>query len=535
MKATKHANRRNHIILFLIIVMFPFVLSGCTSIENALEEKIKNSSGIEDDQDYIDYINWNSEEETPESHDGEIAVSFANNSNLDIDYYYDKESTSFVDINNCYLNPGDSIYSVIETFSSKSTLYTFEEFELYDIKNGERYKISNESSDPYIINIPSDYKGTSISVVPIGKYNNREIVFEDYYLLADGTKKELECQWLLNGEKVFDSVSINPLDENIISCDYSEYSDRFYVVSSYPNITENDENSVFFEDDYSSENNIKYSLQLHQYITLLISDNKTLGQPTKAIYIDGEKIDTTAKIEKLKVGQQVKIRVDKDYIVSSPSMEITNKTNFSTENEYTLKITDTTASELTLSVLKSTNSDKSFELPKIDNGVIGLYRENGDYIENGLDIGDNENVVVKITPNVGYYISSDDLDSGIYSKKMSYKKYLKKIDSIIEEHPIKKMINLNLDTNDNNGICKYTLDGDEVSGKIQVRENQELILKYSLTSNKYSIKRKFYDLYHKLVNKNNIDIEIEINDSLNNKTIKASDFVELEAKDEENN
>lgn len=518
-------------IKLLSIVVIMFIFSGCSAINNQLEKEIKNKSGILDDEEYEEYENWKEEEEIPVYIDGSIQVSFANNNNISIEYYYDQELQNRVDTNNCYVNQGDKIYSLINTNSSKE-LYSFKEFELFDVCDGERTKINNESSDPSIINIPNNYNGTMLSIIPVGLFNNREIAFSDYYYLPDGSKKELESQWLQDDEKKFDSITVNPLDEYTISCDYSKYADKFYISDSYPDITSHDlKGIVYFDSAYLSDSLINYSLQLHQYINLSINDDKAIGQPVKAISLDGEKIATTDRIERLKANQLINIVVDKDYIIDSQSLEILNKNNFDSENEYTLKVPDTTVNELSIFVLKSTNVSEGIQIPDIENGIVSLFREDGRPIVNDTEIGDNENVVVKITPNSGYYILSNDLIDGVYSKKMTFKKYQKNIDSIIEKHPIKKVLSVNLDTKDENGICRYTLDGVEVSGFTRMKEGQKLVLEYVLTSSDYKISRKWYgSVYHFVFNKNSINVEIDINDSLDGKTIKASDYVKLEAK-----
>lgn len=528
MKEKNLNKRRKYITIFVVLLLFS--LTGCTAIKNKLEDNIKKESGVLEDQDYIEYIDW---EEEPDfvKHEGSIFVSFANNNNLDIEYYYDQELSNLVDINNCYINPGDTIYSRVATNNSNKLLYSFNKFEIYDVKDGKRTVVNNVSVNPLEVSISKDYNGDSLSVVPMGSFNNREIFFSDYYLLADGTKKELDCQWFVNDDKKFDSVSLNPLDEYSISCDYSGYSDKFYISNSYPDIIPSTINDVVvFENAYSIENKIEYSLEMHQYISIGIDDDMAFGQPIKSISIDGEEIELTSKIEKLRVGQLIKIRVDSSYIVNSPNLEILNKNSFDNFNEYTIRIPDTTANELVLSILKSSNPDNNFTLPKINNGVVTLTKENGESIIDGSEVGDNENVIMKITPNNGYYLSSNDLDNGVYSKKMTFKKYLSSVNSIISKQPIKKMITVYLDVKDENGICKYTLDGVEVSGSTLLKENQKLMLEYSLTSSEYKISRKWYDAYHLVFDRNKVDIEIEINDSLDNQTIKACDYVKLEAK-----
>lgn len=70
-----------------------------------------------------------SEQKPQQVNEGKIQITFASNSFLDIDYFYDEAFTKPIDTRNCFLQKGESIYvSKIDVKNAKSNLYSFSEF-----------------------------------------------------------------------------------------------------------------------------------------------------------------------------------------------------------------------------------------------------------------------------------------------------------------------------------------------------------------------------------------------------------------------
>lgn len=116
---------KNIVILSLCAMV---LLTGCSNVKQELENRLLESSGITADSAYEQYGELAESKQLDESGvyidseslnvdvnfaetSGSIHVTFANNSYLGVQYFTDRELTERIDINSCYLNPGDSIYA----------------------------------------------------------------------------------------------------------------------------------------------------------------------------------------------------------------------------------------------------------------------------------------------------------------------------------------------------------------------------------------------------------------------------------------
>ena len=118
-------NLQSKIILFLALSM---LLSGCDSVRDHLAQEMLKQSGVSDDISYIQYqkmeeakaldkdgLYYSKElEEQMQAlsakPSGTVHISFARNDLLHIDYFLDDKLTDAIDVDNCWLNPGDEIY-----------------------------------------------------------------------------------------------------------------------------------------------------------------------------------------------------------------------------------------------------------------------------------------------------------------------------------------------------------------------------------------------------------------------------------------
>ena len=125
------------------------VLSSCSADKfNEKKEKVLNDYLLSDNEQYEEYLSMKNTHDDDidengyyidneinqsdlESRKGEIHVSFASNSLLNVTYYSDAEHISVIDEYNCYLNPGDTVYAQIETTSLvQSNTYEFRGFRM---------------------------------------------------------------------------------------------------------------------------------------------------------------------------------------------------------------------------------------------------------------------------------------------------------------------------------------------------------------------------------------------------------------------
>ena len=145
----------------------------------------------------------------------------------------------------------------------------------------------------------------------------------------------------------------------------------------------------------------------------------------------------------------------------------------------------------------------------------------------------SRNVTITITPEDGYYITGSKVNQSTYSDTMKYSAWEKDVEKILEKHPAKKILNVTLDTSDDHGTCVYKLDGDTVSGPVEMYEGQKLVLEYTLTDSNYIIIRKglggfLGDRTHQETESCSIDVSEE----LDGKTVKRSDYITVEPKED---
>ena len=176
----------------------------------------------------------------------------------------------------------------------------------------------------------------------------------------------------------------------------------------------------------------------------------------------------------------------------------------------------------------------SYEPKTIHNATMQAVLEN-EVLNAGDVLEDSRDIIVTITPESGYVVTGSNTENGIYNDTMTYSKWEKKWEKIIEDHPIKKVWHVTLDTSDEYGECIYELDGKEVSGTIEVYEGQNLTLKYTLDEDSgYQIRRKEWigSFADNLIHGSSEKEVIPISEELDGKTIRRSDYITIVPKGE---
>lgn len=154
-------------------------------------------------------------------------------------------------------------------------------------------------------------------------------------------------------------------------------------------------------------------------------------------------------------------------------------------------------------------------------------------IQSGDILDKDRRVLVTIKPNTGYYLTGSKVDFNQYQNEMSFEKYEKNISSILSKHPVKKLITVTLDSTDDFGTVEYTLDGAPVSGKIQLREEQKLVMKYKVTAQGYQITQKGKNVFGKelknpIASKTEKRVPLEVSAALEGGTIRRPDYIQIE-------
>lgn len=544
----------------LFVTFLAVVFAGCENDSAYYENLILEKSGIINDDDYIKYDELdksgqlNSEgfyeiddeggvipvmAEVPT---GIVHVTFAKNNFMEISYYYDFELTKNVDIENCYINPGDSIYyRDPEIFSQYANKYEFSEFRIYKFdKNGSRF-IENSCSgngENLVLTIPESYNGTNLAVEPIGIYHENTITLTSYYIDENGNKKDLTGEWTVNGVPCFGTATIKPTDSCSVIFEYSNNDYYVDIDETTPEInynTENGEKGVLQFKEISAMDEISdYAVCLRHFI---ITDINGKTEGIKEIKVNGKTIDNRGNLLRLKHTDTVSIDAADGYSLSCTQFDLEAPEILAGYTRYTFNV----QSENTLNIVvkkknKKGQVDKAFkfELPKIPNAeiVVALADSTIPYtLSTGNNIESSENVKVTIMPNDGYYITGSEVTNNVYQKTMTYSKYLKDIDKIINKHSIEKYINVTLKSSDDIGTYKFTLDGKEISGTIQLRKNQELELEYTITNTSYAFKNDLLHWFNS--SKSSISDKLKITDKYDGKTITRENFKNLEIEKKE--
>lgn len=554
-------------------------LAGCADLSESIEDYAMKLAGITQNEDYQRYQKMQNNGELDENGHyqgdetieleevelpkGDVKISFAKNSCLDVEYFSDAACTQPINGNVWYLNAGDSVYAKTPATTVAFTdFYEFDRFLLYTYdRDGSRSEFSQENTaDGLVMRIPEEWDGSAFSVVPIGKYLNRTIQLDDY-METDGTRSELHGKWTVNGKKTTDSeISISP----VASCtiDYEYDSERYHVAAIYPEKAFQTDGFIRFE----SVNGIdKISVKLVPYekidLRVVLNDN------VKSIPLDMVTADVNENL-----------RYDKDAekdgggrVAFDSRTEIGSSIEFSTSSklsaDYALKFavkkTDDGGKEYTSTQYMSGSAQRihvdlygseqdlgraykkitvtvshveasAYTPITVENGTVILaLKEDGRELTGGAVLEKKSEVTVTIKPKDGYYITDSNEASGAYSETMEFEKWEMNRQKILAAHPIQKAIWVTLNGEDEHGICVYKLDGETVSGKVRLEDGQKLELTYSLTDEEYEIEFDFWDFQRFSNSGRKKTASISISAELDGKTLGPADFgIELKKKED---
>lgn len=254
------------------------MLSGCSAAGASL---LRNSDIITE-EDYQSYMElWNSkqldgeghyiakelEDETPFSPPaGSIHVTFAENAYISVEYYSDAALKKPIDLSQCYMMPGETIYASEPVCRHPSSnRYRFDRFCIYsyDVEGnrGEEIPCKVNESSPLAIQIPENYEGTDLAVVPAGKYENRQLELSDHYIDNVGQPQELDGTWIVNDAAVSsDILTVTPTEA--LAVDYQYDPAKYSFVASNPSSFYHEKGLVRFEVVNATEEIDTYSVEL---------------------------------------------------------------------------------------------------------------------------------------------------------------------------------------------------------------------------------------------------------------------------------
>lgn len=541
-------------------------LSGCSASEDFLQQQIIEQSGIYDESPYQTYQQMKedgtldddglysppiSEQDAPSAEkSGTIHVTFAKNSFLNITYYSDPELKNPIDENNCYLNPGDCVYaSEPQVDNSNSSQYVFVRFRIWSCDSPAKRESKDDElggrDANLVMAIPVGYSGAELAVEPIGKYQDRELTLKDDYIDSSGKAIELSGTWIIDGrETTSNTLKVNPVTPFTVFYDYSQYINDFYFEGSTPECFSESSGTVEFKETQALDDNSNYAVRLHRYISVKVTNAasnvfdsaiSTVTQSNaiiKSIAVNGITQPFSADAERvfsqLKCGNQITIRVGRDYKVTVSGLDCGKPVDIDGGWEYTVTIPNTNETELSITVGKITATLGGYVQKTMQNAAITVYDPDGNALQEGAEVNDNDKVTVTITPANGYYVTGKKVSDDIYQDTMKYSKYIASIDQIIADHPVQKFCQVTLNADCQHGKCVFKLDGNEVSGSQALRLGQTLDVEYTLTDSGYEIERDgFISSVWGFFNKNNVTVSIEITEDMDGKEIRGEEYVNI--------
>lgn len=254
------------------------VLSGCS----AAGASLLRNSGIITEEDYQSYIELHdsgkldndgrykapelADEPVPSFPDGSIHVTFAENACISVMYYSDTNLKTPIDPSQCYIMPGAYIYASEPVCRHPSSNhYRFDRFSIYSYdaegNRGEEVPCGVNEGPPLAIQIPENYEGTELAVVPAGKYEKRQLELSDHYIDSVGQPQELDGTWIVNDAAVSsDILTVNPTEA--LAVDYQYDPAKYSFVASNPSSFYHENGLVRFEVVNATEEIDAYSVEL---------------------------------------------------------------------------------------------------------------------------------------------------------------------------------------------------------------------------------------------------------------------------------
>ena len=270
------------------LFMQQYLLHDNEQYNDYLAKKQLNEGMINEEGFYTDSEIDDAELDIPS---GMVHVSFAHHSLMTVTYYLDSAMLEKIDENNCFLNPGDTIFAKIDTTNLvQSNTYEFHGFRLAAF-DGTQSNYNYAFFEGEKITIPDDIQYSEISIIPEGKYKKRNLSFDTEF--SDPALKALGLSpvWIVvtgpqSVSTVFDSYSLEANSTFRVKAEFN--SSKYYLIE--------DEVSPEYESYDEKEGIVTFK----QYAASNAIDNYSIKLGPKFEF----------EIEKLSADGEVKVRID---------------------------------------------------------------------------------------------------------------------------------------------------------------------------------------------------------------------------------
>ena len=528
---TDSGKRMTRLILFTICCL---MLCGCAAVRERIEQELWQRSGVTEDAEWKEFQQMDSASqldkdglfysealeqqrlEAAKEPEGSVRVTFARNDFLNVTYYRDEALTDALPDEGCLMNPGDAIYASEPVILNPNSLYHFSVFQILEFNEKGRISdlLASATSVPgEIYRIPETFEGTEISILPLGAYRNR-MIHLNAVSLQNGEEQVLENgSWEINGKRYGNvSVPLNPMESYRVVYDYSPYKDAMYFSGSDPECywDNSGTGTITFLSGPTDEAEVSYRVTLHPYGNLTVINGVSFQNPLDSLLGSASAIfgnkdiieinniiemlqvnsltvinnfsDTEAKVPNLKVGDTVFIRVPAELKLLSDSIPLGTPEEKDGDREYSFPVPDTENMDFRVTVsLRNSDHSAVFQSNGIQHGKLSVRDSSGIEYRDGSEApAENEKVTVTIVPDPEFCVYGKNVRENVYSAEMKYSDYLKDLDSILKDHPIKPGIIVNLDTEDELGECSFWSGTQSLTGRVVLREDQDLQFDYIL-------------------------------------------------------
>ena len=511
------------LILVLLAFCCLYLLSGCS-----FSDLMSWSAGVNKDPDYQTWerLSENGKLDPEGKYTADaVCVTFAENNFLDVKYYRDAEKQNEITEPNCYLLPGDFIYCEAEPKKQSEGLYLFDHLDVIE------YSDQNERGDTLdwkygedgtILLVPYDYKGTDISIEPIGHFKIVTVRLEQpkvggrVIYTANGEVLVGETAAVYCGTKIKGELEAD-----------TGWAVEVAGTPTYT-VTEADSQVVIFDkktaDAFFSEkedHKPKLKVDLHENLgscrttvdAVGLSEKDIVFDITKkylltphATMIDGKKIGTADGITF--TFSQFGFKNQGDNAVRITAYKRTGNVEYK-EIRYADKSHDTimigleddiTYREIYI-VVEAVKTEEFQPIACEDADITAKFcdvnLDNPDLdvpIESGDLVTADRQIEVTIIPHDGFAIIGPFVNKEGYARKMRCDEYQRFVQQDLKNQ-LKKYCTVNLDTTDEYGTVEFRIGEETHSGETKILEGENITISYTLNNEEYEITnaRDFFD------------------------------------------
>ncbi len=477
--------------------IIPLCLTGCVS-----EQDIRDDLAVQEDyQRYLELqksgaldsegcYSTASEEEADIPGSGDILISFADNSFLDMRY---KLSDGTFVTDKCCLSVGDTLY--VEAPQRKETTVSTYQFDRLEIKANDGYDVNfefeNAENGAFKLTIPESYRGKSLTVLPKGKFEDRSVVCKAVVIGENGETTTAGGRWGLSDdtycktEETSEATTLTFSGTAGYTVKYDFDGNYFYVDETSDDGATVRYNSVSFPSMKPSDKTPEYTIKLRKFVTVEFDTPAYID----SITVNGNKAELTdGKLTKLRRKDNVVVKLKKGAVIDSPEYADTPREHSDGCKEYTLKLPDKEKAELKVTWGSGAASEKlDFD------GVNISYTDKDGKLIAFENLVDNEKYDITITAKDNYKLVDDgfhflnigkvvDKNGVANLNNIPKEKCHEKIAEVLE-NCLKKQFAVYLSEADEMGEFEYKLDGKKFTVKgmepVAVYAGQKLKVTYT--------------------------------------------------------